>query len=100
MTRDSETCEGATYHSPRVVSTERHHVYPMYLAALLGQPVNPLMVPLCATEHDNVHHALHHLISEGQQGGHRFADRTQGYIEVAWAWWQAALLAPLYPLAF
>jgi len=64
----------------------------MYLSALLGQSVIPMVVPLCGTEHDNVHHALHHLINEGQQGGHRFAGRTQGYIEVAWQWWQGALV--------
>ena len=95
MTRDSEPCEGATYHAPQPLFTQRHHVRPKYLAALLGVPIDPTVVPLCATEHDNVHHALHHLINEGQQGGHRFADRTQGYIEAAWQWWGAALMAPL-----
>jgi len=63
----------------------------MYLSAALGQPVNPTVVPLCGTEHENVHHGLHHLINTGDNP-HRFADRTQSYVDVAWAWWQASLL--------
>jgi hypothetical protein len=80
MTRDAELCEGATYHSPLPLFTERHHVYPMYLAALLGVPANATVVPLCGTEHENVHHALRHLINTGENP-HRFADRTRGYVD-------------------
>ncbi len=93
MTRDPELCMGSTYHSPMPLLTERHHVFPMYLSALLGQPINPTRVPLCGTEHSTVHHALEHLINTGEQGGHRFAERTQGYVDTAWSWWQAALTA-------
>ncbi len=92
MSRDAELCQGATYHSPQPLWTERHHVIPMYLSALLGLPVVTIVVPLCETEHGNVHHALHHLINTGENP-HRFADRTQGYVDDAWYWWQAAILS-------
>ena len=91
MTYDPELCQGAAYHSPRPITTERHHVYPKYLADLLGLPVIPVLVPLCGTEHENVHHALRHLINTGENP-HRFADRTQGYVDAAWTWWQVALI--------
>ena len=83
---------GSTFHSPLPLWTERHHIRPMYLSALLGQPVHPTRVPLCGTEHSNVHHALEHLINEGVNP-HRFAERTQGYVDEAWSWWVAALLS-------
>ncbi len=92
MTRDTELCAGATYHSPQPLWTERHHVYPMYLSALLGLPVIPIVVPFCETEHGNVHHALRHLINTGTNP-HRFAESTESYVEAAWTWWQAAILA-------
>lgn len=92
MSRDPELCMGSTFHSPRAMTTERHHIYPKFLSALLGQPINPLVVPLCGTEHSNVHHALEHLINEGDNP-HRFAERTQGYVDAAWSWWQAAVTA-------
>ncbi len=91
MSRDIELCAGSTYHSPLPILTERHHLMPKYLAALLGLPIDPTVVPLCGTEHENVHHALHHLINTGENP-HRFADRTQSYVDVAWEWWQAAIL--------
>ncbi len=91
MSRDIELCAGSTYHSPQPLWTERHHVFPMYLSALLGLPVVTILVPLCATEHENVHHALRHLINTGTNP-HRFADRTQGCVDAAWEWWQAAIL--------
>ncbi len=92
MSRDTELCEGATYHSPVPLWTERHHIYPKYLSGLLGVPVIEKLVPLCGTEHENVHHALRHLINTGENP-HRFAAQTQGYVEAAWVWWQAELLA-------
>ena len=92
MTRDAEPCVGATYHSPQPLWTERHHIFPMYLSALLDLPVVPLVAPLCGTEHENVHHALRHLINTGENP-HRFADRTQTLVDAAWEWWQAAIMA-------
>lgn len=91
MSTDLELCVGALYHSPKPTLTQRHHIRPMYLAALLGVPIDPTVVPLCATEHDNVHHALRHLINTGDNP-HRFADRTQGYVDMAWLWWQWELV--------
>lgn len=91
MTRDSEECQGASYHSPLPLWTDRHHVIPKYLSALLGQPIDPRTVSLCATEHVNIHHAIVHLINEGSQGEHRFSARTQSYIDAAWTWWQGAV---------
>ena len=93
MSRDSESCLGATYHSPVPLWTARHHIYPTYLCSLLSVAKRNELVPLCDTEHVNVHHALHHLISGGTQGGHSFSSRTQGYIDLAWGWWQAVLLS-------
>ncbi len=92
MSRDFEPCWGASYHSPQPLWTERHHIFPMYLSALLGLPVRPIVVALCATEHENLHHALRHLINTGNNP-HRFAERTQDYVDDAWYWWQASILA-------
>lgn len=91
MTRDHEPCEGATYHAPLPLWTERHHIYPMYLCRLAGVPLRTELVPLCGTEHENIHHAIHHLLADGTQGGHRFPARTQIYIDAFWEWWQVAL---------
>jgi hypothetical protein len=93
MTYDPEICQGALWHSPRAILTERHHLYPKYLSALLGLPVIPVVVALCGTEHENVHHALRHLINTGDNP-HRFAVRTQDYVDAAWTWWQTELVAP------
>ena len=91
MTRDHEECEGALTHSPLPLWTERHHIFPMYLCRAAGLLERPEVVPLCGTEHENVHHAIHHLLADGTQGGHRFAVRTQSYVDQFWAWWQEAL---------
>lgn len=92
MSRDIEPCAGAYYHSPQPLWTERHHVHPKYLSALLGLPVDPILIPLCETEHGNVHHALTHLINTGTNP-HRFAEATQDCVDDAWSWWQEKLLA-------
>lgn len=93
MSRDSEPCMGAAYHSPTPLWTARHHIFPSYLCALLSVAKRNETVALCDTEHVNVHHVLDHLISEGAQGGHRLPPRTQTYIDRAWTWWQAVLLS-------
>lgn len=93
MSRDLEACLGATYHSPLPLETERHHIFPMFMSELLGIPIVRELVPLCPTEHVNVHHAIEHLLLDGTPGGHRFADRTQTYIDRCWTWWTLTLLA-------
>lgn len=93
MTYDAEACRGAFYHAPKPTVTDRHHVRPHYLADLLGLPPPTRTVPLCATEHQAIHHILdRHLLSDGTLGGHRLAERTRGYVEDAWLWWRISLL--------
>ena len=91
MSVDFESCTGAAYHSPLPLWTERHHVYPMYLSALLGVPDVHLLRPLCANCHTRVHHVLAHLINSGEQG-HRLSDGEQLLVNLAWSWWQGELL--------
>ncbi len=92
MSTDPEVCQGAMYHSPLPLWTARHHIFPIFLCALLGVAKRNETVSLCDSEHVNVHHALTHLINEGTNP-HRFAFRTQGYVDRAWDWWVAVLLS-------
>lgn len=80
------------YHAPIPIWTQRHHVFPKYLCALLGVPVRALVVPLCATCHGRVHHALVHLINSGANP-HRLSAGEAGLVVQAWAWWQSTLAA-------
>jgi len=91
--RTTRTCVGATYHSPRYAETDRHHVYPKYLSALLGVPTRSETMRLCSGCHDLVHHALHHLINTGTRGGHRLPAGARAQVLAAWGWWQALVLA-------
>ena len=90
---DPELCAGST-HSCAPLTTQRHHVIPKYLSALLGLPITRTVVPLCGTCHDAVHHLIEHLINEGETPGHR---RGAGYwrlVDIAWAWWKTEMLRP------
>ncbi len=88
MGRTTKVCAGARYHSPIYYEIDNHHVYPRYLCALLGIPERPETVPLCATDHDNAHHALTTRINEGTVGGHRLPDGLRSIVDRAWQWWQ------------
>ncbi|MDP9143875.1 MAG: hypothetical protein M3N43_04120 [Actinomycetota bacterium] len=91
MSTDTEHCTGAAYHAPLPLWTERHHVYPKYLCALVGVAVIPLVRPLCDNCHSRVHHAIAHLINTGVPG-HRLSDSEMLLVNLAWSWWQGALL--------
>lgn len=91
--RTSVVCQGATDHRPVYAETDRHHVRPKYLAALLGLPIETRTVPLCSGCHDLVHHVLHHLINEGTMGGHRLSPRMHALVMDPWEWWQAKVVA-------
>lgn len=91
MSTDAELCAGATYHAPLVLWTQRHHVFPKYLCAMLGLPVIPDLVPLCCNCHERVHHALTHLINTGTNP-HRLSSSELGYVNRAWDWWIAGLI--------
>lgn len=92
MSRDLELCEGALYHAPLPLWTERHHIFPTYLCSLLGVAKRHEIVPLCGNCHERVHHALKHLINEGSNP-HRLSPAETVIVERAWAWWQAELVA-------
>jgi hypothetical protein len=89
---DPELCTGAK-HTTRPLTTQRHHIHPKYLSALLGVPVRTELTPLCGMCHDAVHHLLDHLISEGATPGHRRGAGYWRWVDEAWAWWQAGVLA-------
>jgi hypothetical protein len=78
------------FHAPAYAETDRHHVRPTYLCALLGLPKETLTVPLCSGCHDLAHHLLHHLINTGTWGGHRPAAGLRLVVANGWDWWQAA----------
>ena len=90
MSVDHEACTGARYHAPAPLWTERHHVFPMYLSRLLGVPVRRELAALCSNCHTRVHHALEHLISEGESP-HRLSEGEAVFVAAAWAWWIAEL---------
>ncbi len=89
MTRTAWMCQGALYHSPIYYETDRHHVYPTYLAKLLGIPAPRETVHLCSLCHDNLHHVIHSLINEGTLGGHRLSRGMAAQVNAFWSWWQA-----------
>lgn len=90
MTRDTEECEGAAHHAPIPLWTQRHHIYPTYLCALLELPKRHEVVPLCGNCHERVHHALRHLINTGANP-HRLSSSEMALVMVAWEWWQWGL---------
>lgn len=91
VTRTAVVCAGSLYHSPAYCEVDNHHVYPKYLCSLLGVPERRETVPLCSTDHDNAHHALVHLINNGESGGHRLSAGLQVHVDAAWRWWQATV---------
>lgn len=91
MSYDPELCTGSA-HSCKPLTTQRHHVYPKYLSALLGVRINPRVAPLCGACHDSVHHLIEHLINEGTTPGHRRGAGYWRWVDEAWDWWQAAVL--------
>lgn len=93
MTADLELCIGAAEHRPMVLWTERHHVYPMYLCRLAGVPIRQRVEPLCGTCHENVHHAIHHLLADGTVGGHHLSAGSRALVYDWWAWWQDVISA-------
>lgn len=93
MSIDPENCIGAASHSPRPIETERHHIFPKYLCALLEVPERPEIVPLCGTCHSNVHHVLTTLINTGTLEGHRLSESSREIVNLAWGWWREMLEA-------
>lgn len=93
MSIDHEPCTGALYHAPLPLWTERHHVIPKYLCALLNKPVIHMLAPLCSNCHVRVHHALTHLINTGENP-HRLSPREMTLVVIAWMWWVGSLLEP------
>ena len=91
MSVDHESCVGAAYHAPLPLWTERHHIFPKYLSALLGVAEVPLLAALCSNCHTRVHHALHHLINAGTNP-HRLSDGESYLLNLAWSWWSQELL--------
>lgn len=92
MSRTTVVCQGALDHRPLYAETDRHHVRPKYLSALLGLAIEPRVVPLCSGCHDLAHHVLHHLINTGTRGGHRLPKGLAILVDDAWNWWQQSLL--------
>lgn len=93
MSIDREPCEGAGYHAPAPLWTERHHVYPKYLCGLLAIADRPELVALCPNCHGRVHHALTHRINTGANP-HRLSPAEAALVAAAWAWWVAELQEP------
>jgi hypothetical protein len=92
MSVDLEKCVGSRTHRPAVITTDRHHVYPKYLCALLELKEIGALVPLCKTEHDNIHHVIDHLINEGEAGGHVLSLGATILVNACWDWYQEVLL--------
>lgn len=84
-------CAGALDHRPRYAEVDRHHIYPKYLASLLGVPEVNVTTDLCSGCHDLIHHLIHHLINEGDLGGHHAPYRVAGLARTAYSWWTSAL---------
>lgn len=91
MTYDPELCTGSS-HSCLPLTTDRHHIRPKYLAALLGIPIRTETTPLCGACHESTHHLIVHLINEGETPGHHRGAGYWRWVDEAWAWWQAEVL--------
>ncbi len=94
MTRDAERCIGAESHSPADLWTERHHIFPAFLCDMAGIPRRHEIVPLCGSCHNNVHHAIAHLLASGTVGGHVLPFGSRILVYRWWAWWQEVLSTP------
>ncbi len=91
MSKDPRPCaSGIRDHTPEPAERERHHIYPRYLAALLGVPERPQTAVLCAGCHDQLHHVIHHRINSGTVGGHRLPAGLRMLADDAWTWWTEA----------
>ncbi len=89
MSRTSRVCAcGMADHTPQYAEVDSHHVFPKYMAGLLGIPERKETVALSSGCHDQAHHVIHHLINEGTVGGHRLAPGLRALVDQAWEWWQ------------
>lgn len=92
MTTAVKRCVGAREHRPDYAETDAHHVFPKYLAHLLGVPEIPTTVTLCSGCHDLVHHLIHHLISDGNVDRHHSSPRVMALARRAYGWWAAKVV--------
>lgn len=88
MSKDPRPCaSGIRNHTPEPAERDRHHLFPKYLAALLGVSERTETVLLCSGCHDLLHHVLHHRINSGIVDGHRLTPALRGMVDDAWRWW-------------
>ncbi len=81
-------CRGVKSHTPEPAETDKHHIFPKFMAGILGIPIRRETVTICSGCHDLVHHVLAHLVNEGTVGGHRLSAPLRLMVDSAWAWWQ------------
>ncbi len=87
MTTTTLVCVGAASHAPLFLEVDHHHIYPLFLAALLGVADRQEKAILCSGCHDRQHHFIRHLVNEGTLGGHRPGVGERKLLDLFWAWW-------------
>lgn len=67
-TAEARPCELYAYHSPRPSRTQGHHRHPVYLQnRVYGKIVDPELLWVCGTCHDNIHEWLGFLLGESRR---------------------------------
>ncbi len=84
---EKRPCELHTYHSPVVVRTQGHHVFPVYLQMRLWQELRlQELLWICGTGHDSLHAWLPWALTETRnrplvRSGARTMDQVERVVE-------------------
>lgn len=77
-------CEMHKEHSPRLLQTEGHHVFPQYLQRhVWGEVRDQRKAYICATGHTNLHLAIADLAAE-RKWQHRYSEAERRLAMLGW----------------
>lgn len=85
-------CELHRSHSPVVVRTQGHHIFPVYLQKKVynGRILHQDLLWLCGTGHDSLHAWLGYALGESYRPEQRVGWETTHQVERVVEWYRAA----------
>ncbi len=84
-------CQFHRYHFPRVIRTQGHHLYPVYLQnRRYGRIKYPDLLWICGTCHDSIHAWLDWLLEEAQKPDPEPGSRIKKEAQKVFDWYMNA----------
>lgn len=84
-------CELHKNHSPVVVRTQGHHIFPQYLQIkVYGKVLHEELLWLCGTDHDSLHAWLSYALGESYKPEQPVGYATQAQVERVLEWYRSA----------